>query len=103
MYDYAMHSMKGTSEPFKSMIPTMILSLPGCLYWGYRKRREIEMLWENLGEEYQLIILWYLSSEKITWSNTFRFIKSPASPDFSVMVMSSPEGSKSPEYLFNLS
>ena len=35
---YLVHQFKGTPKPFDSTIPTIILSIPGFLFIGYRTR-----------------------------------------------------------------
>lgn len=37
---YALHSIKGTPEPFHSTVPTLILSLMSFSTWAYLKHRE---------------------------------------------------------------
>lgn len=41
---YLVHSMKGTPEPFESTIPTMFLAPVGFLWWGHKKRKQLEEL-----------------------------------------------------------
>ncbi len=36
---FGLHSLKGTPEPVKSTIPTLILIVPGTLVWGVFQRR----------------------------------------------------------------
>ncbi len=39
---YAMHSLKGTPEPFISTIPTFIFAPAGFFGWALRKRKQFE-------------------------------------------------------------
>jgi len=41
---YLVHSMKGTPEPLESTIPTILLAPPAFIYWGHKKRKELEAL-----------------------------------------------------------
>jgi hypothetical protein len=41
---FAVHSVKGTPEPFFSTIPTMVLGPPGFLWWSLRKRKQLKLL-----------------------------------------------------------
>jgi hypothetical protein len=35
-----LHLMKGTPEPYRSVIPTLVTAPPAFLWWGARKRRQ---------------------------------------------------------------
>lgn len=39
---YGVHMLKGTPKPRQSTIPTAVVSLPAFLYWGMRKRMEMD-------------------------------------------------------------
>jgi len=41
---YAVHSLKGTPEPFASTIPTILLGPPSILIFVYRKRRQLQKI-----------------------------------------------------------
>ncbi|MCD4759677.1 hypothetical protein K8R33_02225 [archaeon] len=41
---YLLHNLKGTPEPMNSTIPSMVISPPGCAWWGHRKRKQLERI-----------------------------------------------------------
>jgi hypothetical protein len=45
---YGMHNLKGTPKPLESTIPTAICILPTTLFWGYRKRKQLDSNYVNL-------------------------------------------------------
>ena len=41
---YLLHSLRGTPEALESTIPTMIVAPLGTLFWGNRKRKQLEII-----------------------------------------------------------
>lgn len=39
---FVIHILKGTPEPMKSVIPTILLIIPGTAFWGYLQRRKLD-------------------------------------------------------------
>jgi hypothetical protein len=39
---YGMHNLKGTPEPEKFTIPTIITVIPATAIWGYKKRKRFD-------------------------------------------------------------
>lgn len=46
---YAVHSLKGTPEPFASTLPTMILGPPSILIFVYQKRKQLTRIRKEKG------------------------------------------------------
>lgn len=38
---YGVHSLKGTSKPLLSTLPTLIFAPPGFFWWAYKKRQQL--------------------------------------------------------------